>query len=170
MHTVCPEYTILLSPIGGVNDHPSKNASSVKCVDIHLPASLKAAITYLCNDPNNILYKYFKTWNQTDGLLALKRRPFEVLLTPFWSPIKHLFLLDLITNWFTVGCRLAFYACFCLYLQVFFPKLCHDFSRRCLPFQSIDMKSFSVSEDDNKVGSQDRLAMFLFNAQLRFFR
>ena len=38
-----------------------------------------------------------------DALLACKRCPFEVLLTPFWSPIKHLFLHSFTTYWFSVG-------------------------------------------------------------------
>ena len=46
---------------------------------------------------------------------------------------------------------------------MYYSKLCHDFSIHCLPFHSIDMKRFSVSEDDNKVGSQDRLGYVLFN-------
>ena len=100
--------------------------------------------------------QYMVFWLPKDAQLACNRCPFETLLTPFWSPIKHLFLHHLITNWFTVGCKLAFYTCFCLYLQVFYPKLCHDFSNYCLPFQSIKMERFSVSEDD-KSGSQDRL-------------
>ena len=43
---------------------------------------------------------------------------------------------------------------------MFYPKLCHDFSSCCLPFQSIDMKRFSASEDDNKVGRQGGLGYF----------
>ena len=36
-------------------------------------------------------------------------------------------------------------------------------------FQGINMKRFSVSEDDNKVGSQDRLAMFLFINKVLYY-
>ena len=101
--------------------------------------------------------QYMLHWLLKDAQLTCNRCPFETLLTPFWSPIKHLFLHCLITNWFTAGCKPVFYTYSCLYLQVFYPKLCHDFSIRRLPFQSIDMKRFSALEDDNKVGSQDSL-------------
>ena len=40
--------------------HVDFSASSVKCVDIHHYACIKAVIMCLCGDPNNILYKYFK--------------------------------------------------------------------------------------------------------------
>ena len=60
--------------------------------------------------------QYMVSWLLKDAQLTCNRCPFEVLLTPFWSPIKHLFLHDFITNWFTVGCKLAFYTYFYLYL------------------------------------------------------
>jgi len=31
-------------------------------------------------------------WLAINAQLASKRRPFAMLLTPFWSPIKHLFV------------------------------------------------------------------------------
>ncbi|MGP1417934.1 hypothetical protein, partial [Prevotella fusca] len=59
-----------------------------------------------------------------------------------------------------------------------FAFICRHFTRNYVMifqavvcgFQSIKMKRFSASEDDNKVGSQDRLGYVLFNEQLRFFR
>ena len=59
---------------------------------------------------------YMLFWLLKDAYLTCKRCPFEVLLTPFWSPIKHLLLCCFITNWFSVGCRLVFYTCFYPYL------------------------------------------------------
>ena len=42
-------------------------------------------------------------WFLKDAQLTCNRCPFEVLLTPFWSPIKHLFLYSFTTYWFSVG-------------------------------------------------------------------
>ena len=57
--------------------------------------------------------QYMLFWLLKDAQLACKRCPLSPLLTPFWSPIKHLFSCYFITNWFPVGCRLASYMCFC---------------------------------------------------------
>ena len=38
-----------------------------------------------------------------DALLAFKRALIEVLLTPFWSPSKHLLLLCFASVWFSVS-------------------------------------------------------------------
>ena len=42
--------------------------------------------------------QYMLFWLLKDALLACKRCPLRPLLTPFWSPIKHLLLYHLITN------------------------------------------------------------------------
>ena len=62
-----------------------------------------------------------------DALSACKRCPFEVLLTPFWSPIKHLLRYYFITNWFPYGYKPAFCMCFCRYLLMFSLNLCNVF-------------------------------------------
>ena len=64
--------------------------------------------------------------------MTCKRCPFEVQLTPFWSPIKHLLLYYFITNWFHVCYKLAFYVCICHYIRMFYLKICNDFSKRYL--------------------------------------
>jgi len=42
-------------------------------------------------------------WTQKDALLACKRCPFEVILTPFWSPIKHRFASTFTTYWYAAS-------------------------------------------------------------------
>lgn len=36
-------------------------ASSVKCVDVHHYACVKAVIVYLCSDPNNVFVQIFQS-------------------------------------------------------------------------------------------------------------
>ena len=63
-----------------------------------------------------------------DARLACKRCPLRGLLTPFWSPIKHLLLCYFITNWFPVDYEPTFYMPFCRYLLMSYLKLCNYFS------------------------------------------
>ena len=60
--------------------------------------------------------------------MPCKRCPFEVLITPFWSPIKHLLLCGFITIWFTVGCRVALEVGFCTLFKVICLRKCNVFS------------------------------------------
>ena len=62
-----------------------------------------------------------------DAQLTCNRCSLEVLLTPFWSPIKHLLFYYFITNWLTVDYKLAFYMCFSRPLKMFYSKFCNDF-------------------------------------------
>ncbi len=60
--------------------------------------------------------------------------------------------------------RVFAFICRCFirnYVMIFQPLVCD--------FQSIIMKRFSVSEDDNKTDSQDSLGYVLFNEQLHFY-
>ena len=82
-----------------------------------------------------------------DALSACKRCPFEVLLTPFWSPIKHLSRYYFITNWFPYGYKAAFCMCFCRYLLMFSLNLCNVF------FQFIAYRFWSLKM--KRLGLQD---------------
>ena len=103
-------------------------ASSVKCVDIHHYACIKAVIIYLCSDPNNILYKYFKVWNQIDALLALKRCPIGFEKTPFWGLINALLKNGCANIWFTVGYNVAEIRRFCTSFWAWRLHKCQDIS------------------------------------------
>ena len=54
--------------------------------------------------------------------------PFEVLLTPFWSLIKHLLKLTFVTDWFRGGYKLGSYICFLALFRDFYLTLCNNFS------------------------------------------
>ena len=117
------------------------------------------------------LVNYFQTiqnqhmlfWLLKDALLACKRRPLRGLLTPFWSPIKHLLLYYFITNWFPVDYKPAFCVWFCRYLLMSYLELCNYFSKRYVQiFEVLDEMVLNV-----RGWWEDRyltvLAMFLFN-------
>ena len=87
--------------------------------------------------------QYMLFWLLKDALLACKRCSLSPLLTPFWSAIKHLLLYYFITDWYTVGYKSAFYMCFCRCLQMFYLKLCNDFSKAYLQiFEVLKRKDF----------------------------
>ena len=97
------------------------------------------------------------------ALLACKRCPLSLLLTPFWSPIKHLLICYFITNWFPFDYKPASYMCFYRYLLTCYLNLCNDFSKRYQwIFEVLDEIVLNVRE-----WWEDRystvLAMFLFN-------
>ena len=69
-----------------------------------------------------------------DAQLTCKRCPLRPLLTPFWSPIKHLLLCDFVTNWFAYGYKPTPCVYFYRYLYMFYMTLCNDFSK---PFLQI---------------------------------
>ena len=72
------------------------------------------------------LYTVF--WLRKDAQLAFKRCPFEALLTPFWSPTKHLLQRTLVNIWFYVSYKPDFFGYFELFSQVSTFKLCNNFS------------------------------------------
>ena len=76
--------------------------------------------------------QYMLFWLLKDAQLTCKRCPLRPLLTPFWSPIKHLLLCYFITNWFPYNYKPVSYMCFCRYLLVFYLKICNDFSNTYL--------------------------------------
>ena len=87
--------------------------------------------------------QYMLFWLLKDALWACKRCPLSPLLTPFWSPIKHLFFYLFITNWFPYGYKPASYICFYRYLLMFYSKLCNDFSNTHLQiFEVLKCKDF----------------------------
>ena len=67
-------------------------------------------------------------WLSINALLACKRCPLRLLLTPFWSTIKHLLCCNFTTYWFTVDCSHAIYTCFCRYLWTSYLNFCNGFS------------------------------------------
>ena len=86
---------------------------------------------------------YMLFWLLKDALWACKRCPLSSLLTPFWSPIKHLFFHLFITDWIPYGYEPASYMCFCRYLLPSYSKLCNDFSNAYLQiFEVLKWKYF----------------------------
>ena len=97
------------------------------------------------------------------ALLACKRCPLRGLLTPFWSPIKHLLLYHFIANWYTVDYKPAFCVWFYRHLLISYLELCNDFSNPYLQiFEVLDEMVLNV-----RGWWEDRyltvLAMFLFD-------
>ena len=68
-------------------------------------------------------------WLLKDAQLTYKRRPLRPLLTPFWSPIKHLLKSSFITYWFTNSYKLTFYTYFSPILGTLYLKSCNVFSK-----------------------------------------
>ena len=64
-----------------------------------------------------------------DAQFASNRRPFEVLLTPFWSPIKHLFKWSFITLWYQVCYKCAEVAYFWVISPPFSWDFCNNISQ-----------------------------------------
>ena len=82
---------------------------------------------------NNFPYskiQHMVFWLWKDALSACKRCPFLVLLTPFWSPVKHLLLCDFAMTWYAVSYKDVLKGCFWMFLGVFSPLLCQDNSKR----------------------------------------
>ena len=67
-------------------------------------------------------------WLLKDAQLACKRCPLSPLLTPFWSPTKHLLKNSFITYWFTDDCKPTFYSYYSPISEVLYPKYCNKFS------------------------------------------
>ena len=105
----------------------------IRC-DVYLSSTnnLFPYLPSLVNYFQTVQNQYMLFWLLKDALLACKRCPLRPLLTPFWSPIKHLLLYYFITNWFPVDYKPTFYMPFCRYLLISYSKLCNDFSNSCL--------------------------------------
>ena len=85
-----------------------------------------------------------------NGFLVCKRCPLRCLLTPFWSPIKHLLLYYFITVWFPCGYKPAFtmffaviYWCFLWDNVMFFLTLICRFSM-CLKMKRMGLQDVGV--------------------------
>ena len=113
--------------------------------DLHLPSTndlLPHKLRFV-NYFRAIQNLYMLFWLLKDALLACKRCPLRPLLTPFWSPIKHLLIYYFITNWYTVDYKPTFYMPFYRYLLMSCLKLCNDFSKPFLQsFRVLKRKSF----------------------------
>ena len=117
----------------------------------------------LVNYFQTVQNQYMLFWLLKDALSACKRCPLRGLLTPFWSPIKHLLLYYFITDWFPFDYKPASYICFYRYLLISYLGLCNDFSNaRLQNFEVLNEMVFYERE-----WWEDRystvLAMFLFN-------
>ena len=98
---------------------------------------------FFVNYFHSVQNQHMLFWLLKDAQLACKRCSFEVLLTPFWSPIKHLLFYYLITTWFSVNCKPAFCMWFCRYLLMSYSNLCNNFSNSCLQvFEVLKWKGF----------------------------
>ena len=115
-------------------------------------------------------------WLLKDAQLACERCPFEALLTPFWSPTKHLLKSSLITHWFTNSYKLTFYTYFSPLLGTFYLKYCNGFSsprsnfftvpkRTKHTFFTLLLPSFWRSDHDIK-----KIVSILFRTKCFYFR
>ena len=59
---------------------------------------LSSSVLLYCKDNSNIENQKGINYLSINALLAFKRCPLSLLLTPFWSPIKHLFGLSFVTD------------------------------------------------------------------------
>ena len=59
---------------------------------------LSLFVLLYCKDNSNIENRKGVNCLSTNALLACKGCPLSPLLTPFWSPIKHLFCIAFVTN------------------------------------------------------------------------
>ena len=105
--------------------------------------------------------QYMLFWLLKDALLGCKRCSLRPLLTPFWSPIKHLLLYTwslidtlLIVNLIHVCVFVVSYRYFPWNYVMIFQPLSAGF--RCLK-----TKRFSMKEDENKINSW-RLSQLYF--------
>ena len=81
-----------------------------------------------------------------DALSACKRCPFEVLLTPFWSPIKHLLCYYFITNWFPYSYKPAFVCVFAVIYWCFLWIYVMIFQSVVYRFWSLKMKRLGLQD------------------------
>ena len=97
--------------------------------------------------------QYMLFWLLKDALLGCKRCPLRLLLTPFWSPIKHLLFCYLVTNWYSVDCKPASYVFFAVSYRCFLWNYVMIFQILICIFSKYKKKWFSMSEDKNKIDS-----------------
>ena len=133
--------------------------------DLHLPSTndlLPHKLRFV-NYFRAIQNLYMLFWLLKDALLACKRCPLRGLLTPFWSPIKHLLLYRFITKWFPVDYKPAFCVWFCRYLLMSYLKLCNYFSKRCQWIFEVLNEMFFYEREWWEDRYSTVLTMFLFN-------
>ena len=100
-------------------------------------------LLFFVNYFHSVQNQHMLFWLLKDAQLACKRCPLSPLLTPCWSPIKHLLFYYLITTWFSVNCKPAFCMWFCRYLLMSYSNLCNNFSNSCLQvFEVLKWKGF----------------------------
>ena len=133
--------------------------------DLHLPSTNNLLphklrfVNFFCM----IQSQHMLFWLLKDALLACKRCPLRGLLTPFWSPIKHLPLCYFITTWYTVDYKPAFCMWFCRYLLMSYSKLCNDFSNAYLQIFEVLNEMFFYEREWWEDRYSTVLVMFLFN-------
>ena len=89
-----------------------------------------------CKEKSCLWFLLMLNWSWINALLASKRCPFEVLLTPFWSLIKHLLLRCFGTVWFSDSYN-------CIRMALFLSKKVCFRDEFCIVFSA----SFVVSWD-----------------------
>ena len=70
----------------------------VHSVILSLFVLLSPSVLPSCKDNSNVENQKGVNYLSINALLACKRCPLRPLLTPFWSPIKHLFCIAFVTN------------------------------------------------------------------------
>ena len=89
-----------------------------------------------CKEKSHLRFLLMLNRSLINALLASKRCPFEVLLTPFWSLIKHLLLRCFGTVWFSDSYN-------CIRMALFLSKKVCFRDEFCIVFSA----SFVVSWD-----------------------
>ena len=90
----------------------------------------KNTLLYLviCNKKSNIENLKMLFWLLKDAQLTCKRCPFGVLLTPFWSPIKHLYKSSFVTHCSLVSYKIRLKAYVLIKFWAFSSWICHNIS------------------------------------------
>lgn len=74
---------------------------------------------------DQIQYVYF--WLLKKAWIACNRGSFEDLIMPFWNPIRHHLLHNIITNWFTDAYKLIFFCTIPFIFYMHWKYLCNTF-------------------------------------------
>ena len=105
---------------------------------------LSSSVLPSCKYNSNIENQKGINYLSINTLLACKRCPLSPLLTPFWSPIKHLFFIVFVTDWITDCCKIVSYTVFAFILGVFLDFVWIFFTKHSV-FYSLQMDSDFMS-------------------------
>ena len=95
-----------------------------------------------CKEKSYLWFLLMLNWSWINALLASKRCPFEVLLTPFWSLIKHLLLRCFGTVWFSDSYN-------CIRMALFLSKKVCFRDEFCIVFSASFVVSWDLLKQNN---------------------